>query len=356
MRRGLPAGRVTAGLNTLMLGAALCALAASPASAQSFLETVEKLFRFGSSPEAPAAPAPAAPDAAPAGSAAPGGWPARIAVIPPKRPAEAAALPAAPAAQVAAAVPSTVVPSAVPIASAPRAQAPAPAPAVAPPPAAAPAAPALRAPAATAPSAPPKPVVTAAAPSVPMVPQEPLSQQAAIERANAYFSNLGTLVADFTQIGADGRRQGGTLYLQRPGKLRFDYEAPATLQIVADGSSVAVRDRRLATQDLYSINQTPLKFLLRERVNLGQDIRITSVANDGSGVRIDLEDRSTLGGTSKIMLYFDPRVETLQQWRIVDAQGFQTTVMLNKTERAVRLDQQMFTIDYTPVIGNSNNR
>jgi outer membrane lipoprotein-sorting protein len=186
-----------------------------------------------------------------------------------------------------------------------------------------------------------------------MAPQEPLTQQAIVERANAYFSNLTTLVADFTQIGGDGRRLGGTLYLQRPGKLRFDYEAPATLQVVADGSSVAVRDRKLATQDLYSINQTPLKFLLRERVNLGQDVRITAVANDANGVRIDLEDRSTLGGTSKIMLFFDPRVETLQQWRIVDAQGFQTTVMLNKIERSVRLDQTMFHIEYTAAINSS---
>jgi outer membrane lipoprotein-sorting protein len=196
--------------------------------------------------------------------------------------------------------------------------------------------------------------VTAAVPPAPVAPQEPLSQQAVIERANAYFSNVTTLVAEFTQIGADGRRQGGTLFLQRPGRLRFDYDSPATLQIVADGSSVAVRDRKLATQDLYSINQTPLKFLLRERVNLGQDIRITGVANDGSGVRLDLEDRSTLGGTSKIMLYFDPRVEILQQWRIVDAQGFQTTVILNKVQRSVRLDPSMFQIEYTPVINNSS--
>ncbi len=328
--RGLPAGRVTAGLTRLILGAGLCGLAASPAGAQSFFENIEKLFRLGPSQEAPAAPATQEP--APAGAAAvppQSAWPARIAIMPPKRPTDAAAVaPAAPMpappAQMAAAVPSAV-----------------------------PVAPALRAPA-PAPSADPaKPVVMAAAPAVPRVPQEPLSQQAVIERANAYFSNLNTLVADFTQIGGDGRRLGGTLYLQRPGKLRFDYEAPATLQIVADGSSVAVRDRKLATQDLYSINQTPLKFLLRDRVNLGQDIRITSVANDGSGVRIDLEDRSTLGGTSKIMLYFDPRVETLQQWRIVDAQGFQTTVMLNKVERSVRLDQTMFHIEYTPVI-NSN--
>ena len=115
-----------------------------------------------------------------------------------------------------------------------------------------------------------------------------------------------------------------------------------------------MRDRKLATQDLYSISQTPLKFLLRERVNLGQDIRITGIANDGDSVRINLEDSSTLGGTSRITLYFDSQVEILNQWRIVDAQGFQTVVMLDKVERGRRIDQDMFKIQYEAILGGNN--
>ena len=178
------------------------------------------------------------------------------------------------------------------------------------------------------------PVATAAIELAP--PARPLSNSAVVEKANAYFTHLNTLVADFTQVGGDGRRVKGTLFLQRPGRVRFEYDPPATLQVIADGRSVAVRDRKLATQDLYSISQTPLKFLLRERVNLGQDIQITGIANDGESVRINLEDSSTLGGTSRITLYFDSQVEILNQWRIVDAQGFQTVVMLDKVERGRR--------------------
>jgi outer membrane lipoprotein-sorting protein len=196
----------------------------------------------------------------------------------------------------------------------------------------------------------PKPVVPVAARI------EPLSNKEVIERANAYFTNLGTLVADFTQVGGDGRRLGGTLYLQRPGKVRFDYDPPSTLEVIADGSSVAVRDRKLATQDLYSISQTPLKFLLREQVSLGQDIAIRGISNDGDSVRISLEDRSTLGGTSRITLYFDPEVETLSQWRIVDPQGFQTMVVLNKAERGRRMDPSLFKIQYEAILGGGNNR
>ena len=183
---------------------------------------------------------------------------------------------------------------------------------------------------------------------------EPLSNREAVERANAYFTNLGTLVADFTQVGGDGRRSSGTLYLQRPGKVRFDYAPPSTLEVIADGSSVAVRDRKLATQDLYSISQTPLKFLLRERVNLGQDIAIRGVSSDADSVRIALEDRSTLGGVSRITLYFDPKVETLSQWRIVDPQGFQTVVVLDKAQRGRQMDPSLFKIQYEAILGNNN--
>jgi outer membrane lipoprotein-sorting protein len=197
----------------------------------------------------------------------------------------------------------------------------------------------------------PRPIVTAAVEPVAL--RQPLSNNAVVERANAYFTNLSTLVADFTQVGGDGRRQGGTLYLQRPGKVRFEYDPPAALQVIADGRSVAVRDRKLATQDLYSISQTPLKFLLREQVNLGQDIRITGIVNDGDSVRISLEDSSTLGGTSRITLYFDGQVENLHQWRIIDAQGFQTMVVLGRSERGRRIDQDLFKIQYDILVGGN---
>ncbi len=196
----------------------------------------------------------------------------------------------------------------------------------------------------------PRPIVTAS--MGPVSQGEPLPNSAILERANAYFTNLNTLVADFTQVGGDGRRMGGTLYLQRPGKVRFEYDPPSTLQVVADGRSVAVRDRSLATQDLYLISQTPLKFLLREQVNLGQDIKITGITAEPNAVRINLEDTATLGGTSRITLFFDPEVQNLSQWRIVDAQGFQTVVVLDQVQKGRRIDQSLFKIQYEEIRGD----
>jgi len=198
---------------------------------------------------------------------------------------------------------------------------------------------------------PTQPVVAAtAAPAA--APAAPLNERQIVEKANAYFNGLSTMVGDFTQIGGDGRKLTGKLYLSRPGRLRFEYDAPATLEVIADGNSVAVRDRKLATQDLYTIGQTPLKFLLSDRIDLTRDLTVTGVSKEGDGARITLEDRSTLGGTSKIVLTFDPSVEGLSQWRVVDPQGFLTTVMLSNVERGRRMDPKLFVINYERMDAN----
>lgn len=167
-----------------------------------------------------------------------------------------------------------------------------------------------------------------------------------IAQANAYFNGMTTLTGSFIQIGPDGRRIGGKLTLAKPGRLRFDYDQPSPLEIVADGTSVAVKDRKLGTQDLYFISQTPLKFLLREKIDLARDLSVTDVANDPGGLRISLEDRSTLGGTSRIQLFFDPEVKTLSQWRITDPQGYQTTVQLANLQKGRPVEGSLFFINY----------
>ncbi|MEG9525290.1 MAG: outer membrane lipoprotein carrier protein LolA [Hyphomicrobiales bacterium] len=167
-----------------------------------------------------------------------------------------------------------------------------------------------------------------------------------LAQANAYFNGINTLTGSFMQIGADGRRIGGKLTLAKPGRLRFDYDQPSPLEVVADGTSVAVRDRKLNTQDLYFITQTPLKFLLREKIDLARDLTVTDVANDPGGVRISLEDRATLGGTSKIQLFFDADVKTLSQWRITDPQGYLTTVTLSNLQKGKSVDGSLFFINY----------
>ena len=202
----------------------------------------------------------------------------------------------------------------------------------------------------------PAPVVTAtnepraATPARSSKPSAPLSKAEAVERLNAYFNGFTTLQGDFLQFAADGRRFEGKLYVQRPGKMRFEYRPPVTMEVVADGTSVAIRDRKLATQDLYSIGQTPLKFLLKDQISLERDTTVTGVSTKGDILSLKLEDRSTLGGTSKITLNFDLAANTLRQWVVIDPQGYETSVSLYNLDTQRRPDQKNFVIDYQRVL------
>lgn len=174
---------------------------------------------------------------------------------------------------------------------------------------------------------------------------EPVSPAVAIEKANAYLNSATSFVADFVQIGADGRRSEGKLYVQRPGRLRFEYAQPATMEIIADGTSVAIRDRKLATQDLYFISQTPLKFLLKERIDLRRDVKILGVKEDRNGVVVSIKDSATFGGTSLINLVFDPKTFALKQWQVTDPQGYETLVSLFNVDRSQVPDPSLFRIN-----------
>ena len=174
----------------------------------------------------------------------------------------------------------------------------------------------------------------------------PMDSQAAIEKANAALNSFSTMSATFSQVGGDGGRLSGTVWVQRPGKLRFEYNKPSVLEVVSDGSTVLVRDRKLNTSDPYPISQTPLKFLLSSRIDLARDTKVRSVSASGGDVNILIEDSSTLGGTSRITLTFDNDVANLKRWRVVDAQGSTTTVSLSGMQKNVTVDPRTFNFGF----------
>jgi outer membrane lipoprotein-sorting protein len=174
-----------------------------------------------------------------------------------------------------------------------------------------------------------------------------LSDAEAVQNANDWFDSSTTMTADFVQIAPDGKRSEGKLYVQRPGKLRFQFAPPNPLEIVADGRSVAVRDQKLQTQDLYLISQTPLKFLLSDRIDLAKDTKVLRVNANEKAVSILIEDKATLGGSAQIDLIFDPATFMLKQWAVTDAQGFQTVVSLFNVDLAAKPDPALFKIDET---------
>jgi outer membrane lipoprotein-sorting protein len=159
-----------------------------------------------------------------------------------------------------------------------------------------------------------------------------------------HFSSVKTLTGEFVQFGPRGEQTGGTFYISRPGKIRFNYEKPSPIRVVADGKSVVVNNKKLDTWDLYPLNKTPLKLLLSENIELTGE-RIKSVKEDPDLTTIVMGDKSVFGN-STITLMFDPSNFDLKQWTITDAQGLDTTVMIFNTKSGVNFDPKLFDIDY----------
>jgi outer membrane lipoprotein-sorting protein len=176
-------------------------------------------------------------------------------------------------------------------------------------------------------------------------PQPALDQGAMVERVSAYLSNMKTLVGDFVQVGPDGRRTEGQFYVQKPGKVRFEYSPPSRVDVIADGQSVVVRDRKRATQDLYPLSQTPLRFLVADRVDLARDTNLVSVGADEQFITVVIEEQQ-LVGTNRLMLKFGARDFKLRQWTVTDPQGYDTTVAVYNLDAGKKLDPALFQINY----------
>ena len=176
------------------------------------------------------------------------------------------------------------------------------------------------------------------------------AQRAQVDKVSAYLSSIQQLVGDFVQVGPDGSRVRGEFYIQKPGKVRFDYEPPSRIEIIADGQSVVVRDRKLATQDLYPLSQTPLRFLLSERIDLLKETNIVGVRADDTFVTVTIEETQPLVGTSRLVMMVGAKDFKLKQWTITDPQGYDTTVAVSNLDNSKRPDPSLFKIDYTRYI------
>jgi outer membrane lipoprotein-sorting protein len=173
------------------------------------------------------------------------------------------------------------------------------------------------------------------------------NQKAQAAKVSNYLSSLQTLVGNFVQVGPDGTKTKGDFYIQKPGKVRFEYDPPTPIEIIADGSSLAVRDRNLTTQDIYPLSQTPLRFLLSDRIDLMKDTNVVNVTADDVFVSVTIEEKQALVGTSRLMLMIGAKDGQLKQWTVTDPQGYDTTVAVYNLDTTKKVDPSLFKIDFT---------
>jgi outer membrane lipoprotein-sorting protein len=171
-------------------------------------------------------------------------------------------------------------------------------------------------------------------------------QRALLEKVNVYFNSVTTLVGKFVQVGPDGGKTEGQFYMQKPGKIRFEYDPPSPIELISDGDTVAVRDRKLVTQDIYPLSQTPLKFLLSDKLDLMKDTNVVGVYQDELFVTVVIEEKNILAGTHRLMIMFGKKDMQLKQWTVTDPQGYDTTVAVSDLDPGKKLDPKLFKINY----------
>ena len=172
-------------------------------------------------------------------------------------------------------------------------------------------------------------------------------QKAQAAKVSNYLSSLQTVSGNFVQVGPDGSKTKGDFYIQKPGKVRFEYEPPSPIAIIADGSMLAVRDRKLETQDIYPLSQTPLRYLLSDRIDLLKDTNVVSVTADDVFISVTIEEKQLLIGTSRLMLMVGAKDGQLKQWTVTDPQGYDTTVAVYNLDTSKKVDPGLFKIDFT---------
>jgi outer membrane lipoprotein-sorting protein len=162
-----------------------------------------------------------------------------------------------------------------------------------------------------------------------------------VQRAAAYLDGLGQIKGRFVQTDPRGGTSQGVLYLNRPGKARFEYEGPAQRLVVSDGHTVVVYDGRLKTFNRYPLGSTPLALFLQRHVRLDQKVVVTRVDHGPGGFMITARD-GRHESQGEITLAFSDGPMALKEWSILDARGARTTVRLSDLEPVSGLDPALF--------------
>lgn len=173
---------------------------------------------------------------------------------------------------------------------------------------------------------------------------------ATVQRITDYYNSVQSMTGTFTQTDPDGSRRTGDFYMQKPGRVRFQYDDPSPVELIANGQSVAVRDRRLNTQDITPLGQTPLRFLLAQQVDLARDKHVTDIFQDERFVTVVMQQQVPMMGTYRLLLLFDVKSGALKQWIITDPQGYDTQVVLNTSKPNTNPDPRLFVINFERIL------
>ncbi len=172
------------------------------------------------------------------------------------------------------------------------------------------------------------------------------NDKADLQRIADYFNGVRSLTGRFLQVAPDGSASEGQLHMRRPGRFRFEYDPPAPLLIVSDGSFITMEDRQLKSVDKLPLTSTPLDILVRDRVSFDDPgLKVSRLERGAGMLRVTLADAGK-PQDGRIVLAFTDRPLQFTGWTVIDGQGQPTAISLSKLDFNPDLPDSLF--EYGP--------
>ena len=173
-----------------------------------------------------------------------------------------------------------------------------------------------------------------------------------VARIEVYLNGLLALKARFLQVAPDGRTSQGNAWIERPGRLRFEYDPPSPFLLVAGHGLVIFHDKKLMQTNNFPLSKTPLGILLSDNLKLSGDITITAIDRQPGLIQVTTV-RTASSGDGSLTLVFADAPLALRQWAVVDGQRQETRVSLFNIELGGRFDGKLFEFVDPRLLGNS---
>ena len=167
-------------------------------------------------------------------------------------------------------------------------------------------------------------------------------QMATLKRVNAFMNSFKSLEGRFRQTNPNKDKQKGKFFVQRPGKMRFDYASPSLLMIISDGEYLSIEDHDLKTVDRYPLESTPFRMLLSDNVDIMRDAIILNMKESADRISVSLADKSGNAAGQIRLVFANGKKLDLLEWVIRDAQGLDTRIEIGNLSMDKEVDDKLF--------------
>lgn len=196
----------------------------------------------------------------------------------------------------------------------------------------------------------------------PLLPQAAAAQPALtaqdrsdIARVETYLNSIRTLHARFTQVAPNGGIAEGQAWLQRPGRLRFEYDPPSPFLLVGGNGLLVFHDSKLGQTSNIPLGSTPLGLLLQDNLRLSGDITVAGIARAPGQLQVSLFRTKSPADGSLTLIFADAPL-ALRQWTVLDAQRQETRITLSNVELGGSFSQKLFEFVDPKFFQNNINR